>query len=102
MKELLKETKWCKKIAENNFDKPLVITDEEEHAFQMADSCHVCKQPYFKSGKRVRDHCHITGKYKWAAHNKCSLSLRIGPNNLKILVIFHNLKGYESHFICNK
>lgn len=68
----------------------------------MADSCHACKQPYFKSGKRVRDHCHITGKYKWAAHNKCSLSLRIEPNNFKILVIFHNLKGYESHFICNK
>ena len=33
MKELLKETKWCKKIAENNFDKPLVINDEEGHAF---------------------------------------------------------------------
>lgn len=102
MKELLKETKWCKKIAENNFDKPLVINDEEGHAFQMADGCHVCKQPYFKSDKRVRDHCHITGKYKWAAHTKCSLSLRIEPNNFKILVIFHNLKGYESHFICNK
>ena len=48
---------------------------------------------------RVRDHCHITGKLRGSAHQECNLKLRIKPENLKIPVIFHNLRGYDSHFI---
>ena len=50
----------------------------------------------------VRDHCHITGKYRGSAHNSCNLQLRLDPEKLKLLVIFHNLKGYDSHFIIKK
>ena len=46
--------------------------------------------------KKVRDHCHITGKYRGAAHVKCNLNFKITD---KIPVIFHNLRGYDSHFI---
>ena len=48
---------------------------------------------------KVRDHCHITGLYRGSAHNDCNLKLRIKPEEIKIPVIFHNLKGYDSHFI---
>ena len=44
----------------------------------------------------MRDHCHITGKYRGFAHWKCKISLKIPT---KIPVIFHNLKGYDSHLI---
>ena len=50
----------------------------------------------------VRDHCHITGKYRGSAHNFCNLKLRLNPEYIKIPVIFHNLKGYDSHFIMQK
>jgi len=50
----------------------------------------------------VRDHCHITGKYRGSAHNFCNLKLRLDPEKLKIPVIFYNLKGYDSHFIMQK
>jgi len=46
----------------------------------------------------VRDHCHITDKYRGSAHNFCNLKLRIDPENIKIPVIVHNLKGYDSRF----
>ena len=46
---------------------------------------------------KVHDHDHITGKYVGAAHNKCNLNRNF--KNFKIPVIFHNLKGYDSHFI---
>jgi len=49
-----------------------------------------------------RDHCHITGKYRRSAHNCCNLQLRLEPEKLRIPVIFHNLKGYDSHFIMQK
>ena len=39
----------------------------------------------------VRDHCHITGKYRGSAHNDCNLKLRLEPESIKIPVIFHNL-----------
>ena len=44
----------------------------------------------------MRDHCHITGKYRGAAHCSCNINLRLTK---KVPVIFHNLKGYDSHLI---
>ena len=40
----------------------------------------------------------INAIYK-SSHQKCNLELRINPENIKIPVIFHNLKGYDSHLI---
>ena len=50
----------------------------------------------------VRDHCHITGKYRGSAHRKCDLNLQISAEKIKIPVIFYNLKGYDSHLIIEK
>ncbi len=44
--------------------------------------------------KKCRDHCHITGKYRGAACNKCNLRMRV-PKFVPVL--FHNLEGYDSH-----
>ena len=54
---------------------------------------------YTEKDIRVRDHCHITGKYRGSSHQECNLELRVNPEEVKIPVIFHNLRGYESHFI---
>ena len=39
------------------------------------------------------------GKFRGSARQECNLKLRIKPENIKIPVIFHNLLGYDSHFI---
>ena len=41
----------------------------------------------------------MTGKFRGSAHQEYNLNLRIKPENLKIPVIFHNLRGYDSHLI---
>ena len=56
-------------------------------------------EKYTNKDLRVRDHCHITGKFRGSAHQECNLKLRIKPEDIKIPVIFHNLRGYDSHFI---
>ena len=70
------------------------IENEEEQMFQDATNCHICG---FELGTdRVRDHCHLSGKYRGAAHNECNLNYSFTG---RIPVILHNLRGYDSHLI---
>ena len=48
----------------------------------------------------VRDHCHLTGKFRGAAHNVCNRSyFRINPKKTIIPVVFHNLRGCDAHHL---
>ena len=48
----------------------------------------------------VKDHCHITGKYRGAAHRACNINyFRTNPETEIIPVAFHNLKGYDARHI---
>ena len=99
MEAMLEEVKYCKKIMKKEFNKPLRMIKEDEEEFQKANECHICNKKYTNEDIKVRDHCHITGKYRGSAHQDCNLKLRIKPEEIKIPVIFHNLRGYDSHFI---
>ena len=99
MEAMLEEVKYCKKTMRKCFNKPLKMTKDDLDAFEKATSCHICDKQYTEKDIQVRDHCHITGKYRGSAHQECNLKLRVNPDEIKIPVIFHNLKGYDSHFI---
>ena len=74
----------------------MIISKKEQTDFENAKSCHICTKEYNNKGVPVRDHCHVTGKYRGSAHTNCNLSYRLTN---KIYVIFHNLRGYDSHLI---
>ena len=67
---------------------------EEEQQFEKSEICWICDK-IIEDNKR-RDHCHITGKHRGAAHWNCNINLKISK---KLVVIFHNLRGYDSHLI---
>ena len=85
-----------RKIAELG-NKEMIITIEEEEQFNNALECWICKG--FLGDDKVRDHCHYTGRYRGAAHNRCNLKYR-KPNNIS--VFFHNLAGYDSHLFIKR
>ena len=99
MENILEEVKYCKKVMKKHFNKPLIMTEVDEKEFKKATTCHICDKKYTEKDIQVRDHCHITGKYRGSAHQECNLKLRINPEEIKIPVIFHNLRGHDSHFI---
>ena len=74
----------------------LIMTEEEEN-FQSSSTCWICEK--LTKDEKVRDHCHITGTFRGAAHWSCSLNLQLTK---KVSLIFHNLKGYDSHLIFNE
>ena len=52
----------------------------------------------YKNRKKVKDHCHYTGKFRGAAHSKCNLNYKV-PKDIPIII--HNA-SYDTHFIINK
>ena len=72
IKSILKEHKYCKKIMKDQFNKNLVMTVKEEHLFQQSNNCWICKKLIDNEDEKVRDHCHITSKFRGAAHWDCN------------------------------
>jgi len=75
----------------------MIMTGTDQKAFCEAADCHICGEALVND--RVRDHCHITGKYRGAAHNACNLKLRIYPGKTKVPEVLHNLRDYDGHLI---
>ena len=92
---IFKEYDYCRKVMKKHFNKNLVMTAEQNGEFERSDICWICGK-IIDYDNKVRDHCHVTGKYRGAAHWSCNINLKIRK---KLVVIFHNLKGYDSHLI---
>jgi len=76
---------------------PMVdFTRDDWEKFNSATHCHVCEKPFAPDDTRVRDHCHLTGQYRGPAHSNCNLNYK---DSHYIPVVFHNLSGYDAHFI---
>ena len=56
----------------NRFSTPkeMIFGVKEREEFDEATECWICHGELGLD--RVRDHCHLTGKYRGAAHNKCT------------------------------
>ena len=80
-------------------NKNLIMSEKEEHLFQQSNSCWNCKKLIDNYKEKVRDHCHITGKFRGVAHWNCNISFQLTK---KVPVIFRNLRGYDSHLIFNE
>ena len=77
-------------------EKKLVMTAEDWKLFNEATQCSICNGLFNDPLDRVRDHDHLTGKFRGVAHNNCNLQLQ---QTKKIPVFLHNFRGYDSHLI---
>ena len=99
IESLMEEGKEIQHILSNI--QPMNLSAEEELSFEKAEMCHICNQ--LLGADRVRDHCHLTGRFRGAAHNACNINCKYQTEQGQffIPVVIHNLRGYDSHLIMN-
>ena len=76
----------------------MLLTTEQQKEFDACTTCPRCKSTFdTEKHKKVRDHCHITGKYRSPLCHACNCRLHLRRRTLP--VIFHNFKCYDAHMI---
>ena len=80
------------KVMKKNFNKNLIMSEEEKQQFQSSNTCWICENLIENDNEKVRNHCHITEKFRGAARWSCNINLQLTKN---VPVIFHNLRGYD-------
>ena len=105
--------KLCKKLKKRAMkiiyyeEKEMIpLAYEKNKSFKEQEACHICEEKFFmdkdnesyKNRKKVKDHCHYTGKFRGAAHRKCNLNYKV-PKDVPIII--HNA-SYDTHFIINQ
>ena len=75
------------------------MSEKEEEQFQSSKICCICEKLIDDDDEKVRDHFHVTGRFRGASHWSCNINLQLTK---KVPVIFHNLRGYGSHLIFDK
>ena len=67
VKSILNEYNYCRKVMKKCFCRNLIMSAEEER-FEQSNICWICGKLFEISDEKVRDHCHISGKYRAAVH----------------------------------
>ena len=93
---MIEESKYCSEVIEKNFDKELKMTKTDNEDFNNSAKGWICGSTSVNGDLKVRDHCHITGKFRSSAHRDCNVNVKL---NHKISNVSHNLKIYDSYLI---
>ena len=78
-----------------NTKKDIVMSQEDEENYKNNNICYFCEQEILDNTK-VRDHCHLTGKYRGPAHYNCNINVKQKQSNF-IPILFHNFSNYDCH-----
>ena len=82
-----------------NTKKDIIMTKDNEEDYKNNNICRFCEKE--TSSDKVRDHCHLAGKYRGPAHSKCNINVKQKDSNF-IPFIFHNFSNYDCHMFFMK
>ena len=67
------------------------MTKKDDEDFENSTKCWICDNIYVDCDVKVRDDCHITGKYRGCGHRNCNINVELNDK----AIIFHNLENYD-------
>lgn len=109
--------KQMRKIAKHvwnilNEETPMLpMSDFQMDDYENAECCYICQNEFIETVdeannslacenyRKVRDHSHLTGIYRGAAHSICNLQHK---ESRIIPIVFHNLVKYDLHFLVER
>ena len=53
----------------------MIMTMHDKMAYENSILCHICNEELGED--RVRDHCHLSSKFRGAAHEVCNLKYKV-------------------------
>lgn len=57
----------------------MIMTYVDKEHFKKQNQCFLCEDYFSPETGKVRDHCHVSGKYRGAACIACNLTLNHQP-----------------------
>ena len=68
-------------------------------------TCWLCEKEFkskdVKENPVVKDHCHLSCRFRGLAHNSCNLNTRKAHTSI-VPILFHDFSGYDCHLIFEK
>ena len=99
--EMLEIESYMKTYFKNELE---INPDKKPENYDPA-TCWLCEREFklkdIKENPIVKDHCHLTGKFRGLAHNSCNLNTRKAHTSF-VPILFHNFSGYDCHLIFEK
>ena len=99
IESILEEVGYCNEVVNRDFNEIPKVTKEEDLEFNDETSCCIWGETYKDKNEGRKYYSQCTGWYIGSAHSQCIFNSRIVSGNFKIPVVFHNLRGYDGHFI---
>ena len=87
IKAILKEYGYCEKVMKKHFNKNVIMREKKEEQFQSSHICWTGEKLIDDNDEKVRDHCHITEKFRGAAHWSCNINLQLTKRFLQYFTI---------------
>ena len=79
--------------------KEIIMKQEDEEDFKNNYICQFCEKEILSD--KVRNHCHLTGRYRGPSHNVCNINVKQKDSNF-IPFAFHNFSNYDCHMFFKK
>ena len=77
-----------------NTKKDIIMSKGNEEEFKNNNICRFCEKEILSD--KVRDHCHLTGKYRGPAHKTCNVNVK-QKGSIFIPFALHNFSNYDCH-----
>ena len=79
--------------------KEIIMTKKDEEDYKNNKICRFCGKNIVSD--KVRDHCHLTGRYRDPSHNICNINVKEKDSNF-IPFAFHNFSNHDCQMFFKK
>ena len=73
-----------------------LVTKKDNEDFKDSIKCWICDNVFVEGDAKVRDHCHIIGKYRVPAHRDCNINVKLNQKNMYCIP---QRNSYDSYLI---